>query len=351
MSSGDRFPESGDADSASLAGQVSLAIRTGLPLESGLRALAEQTRSRRTRKALLELSQRLEQGTPLVDAVKGCDTGLPRSMRALVGAGMEAGRLDAVMQYSIEQSQRTISLQQQIWLALSYPIFLIWFSVLICASVLLFIVPVFSKIFDDFGTELPFVTLFVVRAAAFMRIFGTWSWLVFLIGGIGIGVIVLLAAFSKLGQRWSTSVPLVGRVFRFAALTDFCRVLAILVESGLPFPKSLHFAGNASDDRWLVRQCRLMKSEIEDGSTPELAAQIAELPNTLAQVLRSANSERALAEALRGLSDIYATQCFVASKLVSTVMAPFAVTIVIGFVGMTAIALFMPLIKLLNDLS
>lgn len=335
----------------SMSSQVAETIRSGLPLESGLRALAEQTRSRRTQVALITLSERLEQGMPLAAALEASRAHLPQSMGALVEAGLETGRLDGVMQYCVEQSQRAISLRQQIWLCLAYPLFLIWFGAVICGVILLGLTPQFRRIFDDFGTELPPITLAIVNVSAALGSFGWWPWVLL---ALICPIVVLNVTFfgvSSWGNKWSTSLPLIGRVFRFAALSELCRLLALLAESGLPLPRALRFAGNASDDRWLARKCRLVANDIEHGSPPATAVALADLPTSLGQVFRSARSKRNFAEALRGLSDIFAARCVIGSQLINSIIAPFAVSIVIGFIGLTAIALFLPLIKLLNDLS
>ena len=165
------------------------------------------------------------------------------------------------------------------------------------------------------------------------------------------GILFLTFGRSRIGQRWSTSIPLLGTVFRLATLSEFCQVLAILLESKLPFSKALRYAASASNDYWLTRKCQVLAHDIEDGERPDEAAMQAGLPNSLAQVFRHASSDRTVVEALRGLSDLYAARCSVNSRLVSTILEPFAVIVVMGFAGTTAIAVFLPLIKLLNDLS
>ena len=341
----------GGANSPAVAGQISQAIRAGLPLEAGLRALAEQTRSRRTRRALVELSERLEQGTPLAEAMQNLGSHLPHSMSALVEAGLETGRLDSVIQYSVEQSQRASWLRREVWTSLAYPLFLVWFSAMICAFILVTIIPQFKRIFDDFGTELPGLTVVLIRFSDsivnFWGIVGTPFFYI----PLGLCVLFFLLAQSGLMQRWATSIPLFGTVFRLATYSEFCQVLAILTEANLPFSKALRFAGAASDDRWLKRKCLMMAHDVEHGSTPDEAAMLSGLPNSLRQVFRHASSERTFIEALRGLADLYAARCSVSSRLVSTILEPFAVVVVMGFAGMTAIALFLPLIKLLNDLA
>jgi type II secretory pathway component PulF len=345
------YTDGGNVGGIPLASQLGQAVRAGLPLESGLRALAEQTNSWRTRRALLKLSERLEQGVPLTEAMRDSSAFLPNSLSALVEAGMETGRLDTVMQYSVEQSQRATSLRQQIWLALVYPLFLLWFSMMICAFILLTILPQFKQIFDGFGTELPGLTAFLLRISSLATQIG-WGPILLAFPILIITCILFFTVKrSKFANRWAASIPLLGAVFRLATLSEFCQILAILLESRLPFSKALRFAAAASDDKWLSRRCQLIAHDMDAGATPDAAAMLAGLPNGLQQVFRHASSERTIVESLRGLSDLYAAQCSASSRLVTRILEPFVVVVVMGNVGITAIALFLPLIKLLNDLS
>lgn len=344
-------PGSTDGDALCVAGQVSQAVQAGLPLESGLRALAEQTRSHRTRRALIRLSDRLREGVPLDQAIQQSMKALPRSMGSLIEAGMETGRLDTVMHYSVEQSQRGNWLRQQIWTSLAYPLFLFWAGLCICTFILTQIIPNFQQIFADFGTELPSLTIALISLSAGMTSIG-WMPVVVAIP-VMILVMVLIASFgsSQLVQQWVSSIPLFGRVFHLAALSDFCQILAILMEARLPLPKALKYAAIASNDRWLQRRCRVVRQDLENGVAADEAAQVAGFPSALCQVLRHASSERTVTEALHGLSDVYAARCNVSTRLVTSIIEPFVVIVVMGFAGLTAIAVFLPLIKLLNDLS
>ena len=117
----------------SLAGQLSQTIRAGLPLESALRALAAQSSSSRMRMALTKLSHSLENGMPLEQAFKETKTTLPDSLKSLIAVGIETGRMESVMRYCVERSQRAVSLQQYVWLSLSYPLFLVWMALSICS--------------------------------------------------------------------------------------------------------------------------------------------------------------------------------------------------------------------------
>ena len=334
-----------------MAGHVNHAIRAGLPLESGLRALAAQTRSRGTRRALVELSDNLERGTPLVEAIRESESRLPRAMTVLVEAGMETGRLDSVMQYSLEQSQRASWLRQEIWMSFAYPLFLLWFAISICGFILLWIIPNFEKIFEDFGTELPDLTRALIQLSRMTQQIG-WIPLVVILPLLISGLILVLGfGQSRFSRRWSSSIPLLGSVFRMATLSEFCQVLALLMESKLPFSKALRYAANASDDDWIARKCRAIALEIENGTTADEAAFLAGFPNSLRQVFRHVGAHGTAIDALRSLAELYAARSSVTTRLVNSILEPFAVLLVLGFAGLSAIALFLPLIKLLNDLS
>ena len=351
MLNDDKLVEIVEVDAFPVACQLTQAIRTGLPLESGLIALAEQSRSGTTRTALIELSRQLEQGVPLGDAIRDSSARLPRVMGVLVEAGLESGRLDSVMQYSVEQSQRAASLRQQMWASLSYPLFLIVMAISICGFILMTIVPCFTKMFDDFGTPLPRFTVALIEIQRLLNSFGSIPLVVILLIAIGFVTLGLTLGDTKIGRRWSTSIPLIGAVFRLATLAEFCQILAILTEAGLPFSKSLRFASRASDDRWLSRHTERLADEIDVGSSPEFATSLTELPNSLRHIFRHANSKPIIVDALRGLSEVYSARCTVGARLVSSAAEPFAVLVVMGFASTTMSAMLMPLLVLQSVLS
>ncbi|HEY0981628.1 type II secretion system F family protein [Schlesneria sp.] len=341
----------GRLESLPVAAHVNHTIHAGLPLESGLRALAEQTRSRSTRRALVDLSEQLERGVPLADAMRHSTGRLPRTMTALVEAGMKSGRLDAVMQYSVDQSQQAMWLRQEIWASLAYPAFLICFACCVSAFILLSVIPAFEGIFGDFGIELPGLTVALLNFSKFMRRAG-WVLVASAVPLILFGLAVISATGRRwFSRNWLTSIPLLGSVFRLAALSEFCRVMGILVEANLPFSSALRHAADANNDEWVSRRARLVAVDIEGGVSPDDAALAAGLPNALSQVFRHVGSQRTVVDALHSLSDLFAVRCRVACRTLNSIFEPVVVLSVLGLAGMTVAAIFIPLIKLLNALA
>lgn len=351
MSHSDEVLQPHNSEMLPVALQFSQVIRAGLPLESGLLALAEQTKSRRARAALLELSQRLERGEPLEDAATKAEAGLNNQMKTLIVAGLECGRLDTTLQYAIDQAQRTASFRTQIWLGLSYPLFLLWFSFAICSFILIVIVPQLASTLDGLGITTPLTTSGLLDASSYLEQIPWLPWLVLIATGlIGAGIIVPTVFFGW-GQPWATSLPLVGPSFRLASLTDFCQILSLLTDAGLPFSRALQFAGEASDDPWITRKCDRMMKDLQNGLAADQAASNVQFPNAMCQAFRGVSSPSTLTDSLRGLSEIFAARSQVSMTIAMGVMSQLAIYLALGFALFIGGLLFTTILQLIRSLS
>ncbi len=340
-----------DADVESVLGQLDTAARAKLPLAPALKAMADETYSPRTRRGLRQLARRLEQGESLEQALDSVQLRLSPALRVLAERGTQFGRFDAVLHWTVEQTRRSNTLRWQLWMALTYPLFLIAIMASVTSFLFFFIVPQFAKIFDDFGTQLPGLTVAVITVARF----GVSYWLPCL---LVVAMLLVLATcplvwwgHGLVTRRWSGSIPLIGPLFRLASLAEFCHLLAVFVESGLPLASGVRVAGESSEDEWLQLTSAQLAEDMENGFESEMAALTCGFPAALAHVLRESPSPKILADSLHGLAEIFSARTDVSSRLTSSVVEPFVMILTVVGMGTIVIALFMPLIKLLNDLS
>lgn len=335
----------------SAMGQLDVASRAQLPLGPALTALAEEAQSSAARRALRQLARRVEQGESLPEALASTPTRLSPALLLLAERGLQFGRFDSVLHWTVEQTRRSNELRRQLWFALAYPVFLLAIAVGVASFVLFYIVPQFAKIFEDFGTELPSLT----QAVVFVSRIGVNYWLPCL--GVLLVLLILVTVVSigwghwLVTRRWSGSIPLIGPLFRMAALTEFCHLLAVFIEAQMPLATSVRVAAESSEDQWLRLTGEQLALDIERGIGAEMAALTCGLPSSLAHVLRETSSPTVMADALHGLGDIYAARTEVNARLTSTVIEPFAMIFTVVGLGTIVIALFLPLFKLLNELS
>lgn len=329
-----------------------VAGRLPLSLLTNLRALSEDLTPKRLRSVLAELSDRVERGEPMTVAFSAVRDRLPTGLAALFDVGLARGRVDLLLGSYLDHARRLSDLRRSIWMSLSYPVVLGLLVASVGLLLPLFIVPVFKSIFEDFGTELPWLTQVIVQLSDFLRSRGVWVLL-----GLGVFITVWWVTLRALGgealpQRAFRSIPCIGRVFRWASLAGFTETLAILVDMQAPLPVALRMAGQTTDDLTLADRATRLADELDQGRPLEdLSDRFGLLGRELGGVMRWAGKPQLFVDALRSSGEIFAARSRVELHLAAWMFEPFALFFVAVSAGVILLSMFLPLIKLLNDLS
>lgn len=341
-----------DEDVTEVAGRVADVTKAGLPLESGLRALAEEAPSRRLRRALVHLTQRLDAGEPFEAVFAAEGPGLPGHLQRLIQAGLHTGRLGLLMEEYVEHVRRRADRRWQIVMSLVYPLLLTLLALIVVTFLLAGIVPDFKDIFEDFGMALPGVTLVLVSLSDLVVRHGVWVLAGVLVLGGGMWLGMTFWGGKPFRRRLFCIVPLVGPLFRSAALAGFFRLLAMLVENGVPLPDALRMAGQGANDADLRQTCDQLADDVQQGVTLDVAVVgRRQFPPSLQHVFHWSARRGAFPEALRAASDILESQTRIQAEAMALVCEPLILILLATCVGFVILGLFMPLIKLLNELS
>lgn len=308
-------------------------------------------RQSRSQEAIRAMARSLDEGEPLPRVLQSLGSQVSPLMLTLIKHGAELGRFDTALHWAAEQGRRRRSLHWTLWFALSYPLFLLGVGGAVSSFLMIGIVPDFKKIFDDFGTELPGMTKVIIAISNFQV---NYWWIV--VGAILVAVIAAFVVTLTTGdwlvtRKWSPFIPVIGPLFHLETLSEFCDLLAVFVECQMPIPKTLRMASMATQDQWLQSACETLATDIDEGHGTETSARTVGIPVAISQLLREGSDSQTMAESLRGLSDLYASRVEVSSRLVAIVAEPFVVLVTAVGLGSTVVALYLPLIKLLNDLS
>ena len=340
------------SDAELLAGQMANVTGAGLPLSAGLRALSEEVPSRRVRRWLRAISERLERGQSLGAVAREAEGAWPRYFLAMLSAGQRTGKLPVLLNECVVHLRTTAEVRRELWVALAYPAVLIAVAWLLLSFLATLILPQFKSIFLGFGTELPGITVAIMAWSDLMGVVGWWSlpalvlvlWLAWIFGEP--------LGYERLRDSLVSHVPLFGEARRSAALSEFCRLLSMLVKYEVGLPEAVRLAAGSVRDADLREACFDLATRIQAGeSLTDAATQIGRFPQDLLHLFRWADRGEDFAEGLQNASEVLDAQSRVHSHTLAIVFEP-AVTIAIGIVvGLTVIALFMPLVKLLNDLS
>ena len=223
-----------------------------------------------------------------------------------------------------------------------------YFAALLCFVILVFLVPMFASIFETFGTTLPLMTEVLVDfsiAMAYLSIPIAFGFVFF-----GIALLLFL-----IGGQWSKAlvdrVPFFGSSARYASMSEFCSLLAPLVETAVPLPDALRAVASTMQPSRLKSCSRALAASYDGSMGLADAAESRKFPQEIVHLLKWEQRGSAFGEILRSWSELFARMATGRSSVISAILAPLVMVGIGLFVGLIVIALFMPLVKLLNELS
>ena len=278
--------------SGDLAATLSSLVAAGLPIEEGLRAAARELPHGTTAKALTGLADRLSRGQSIEQAL--ADTRTPAHLQALVAAGLRSAALGRVLEEFVAVERHADDVHGRIRLALSYPALLFALMSGVFAFFAAAIVPGFVAVYRDFGADLPGPTQMLVEYSHA----GNWVVMGNVAIVLGGWLLIVLALRVPELRTILSAAPLLGPVYRWAALARFARLLAMLIESGLALPQALRMAAPGCHDAALEHASRIAAARVEAGAAlSDALASLRAFPESLRPMLRW--GETTVAPALR----------------------------------------------------
>jgi type IV pilus assembly protein PilC len=332
---------------AMMARQLRTVINAGVPLVSGLHALADQAPSPLLSEVLTEVARIVSQGVPVAEAMERFPKIFPPLLVSLVRTGEEGGRLPETLLEATRQFDQQIEIRQRMLNALVYPAFTLVVTVVGVLFMLLFVVPVFDKIYTDMNAELPWMTRSLVDLSQLLVRFGWLLALVVAAGG------VLLSRYFKTPEGkvrldgWKLRLPLFGDLFLKAGSASLVGVLAGLTESGVPVVQALYTASGVCGNEVLAVAARTAASNVEQGRRLSSELQATErFPIMVVRMVAIAEEVGTLPMVLRELAASYNTEVEYAVRRILGLIEP-AMVLMIGLVvGYVLIALYFPIFQM-----
>jgi len=343
----DRGYRLGDAEGELLAGELSGLVASGLPLPEGLRALAEELGHRRAAAVLRQLAERIEGGASLEEALETVGDQLPRHVRGLIEAGATSGTLGQVLEGYVDLQRDQAELRRRMWLAVAYPLLLLG----LLAGLFVFfgavLAPGFHEVFMDFEAKLPFMT------ELFFWFFpvGVWYTLGLLVALVGLFLFALFGPAPRWMRLCVFEIPLFGPFCRWSRLMPFARLMALFIEQGTPLPEALRLTAAGLPDRHLAAGCLRAAEEVSSGrSLGEGLAAAGTFPPSALPLFDWGDRFGSLSVAFRFVADSFQGRTRFQVELMHVIALP-AVMLVVLLAGLNILALFLPLIRLIETLS
>lgn len=331
--------------------QLAHLTSAGMPIEQGLRLIAQDMRSGRMADTIRDLASEMERGTSLEQAFDKFQDRFPPLYSKLVGAGVTSGNLPGML-FNLGRHMELIErLRAALWRAAAYPITILIGVVVVLYFVTQHILPKFDAIFRDFGTKLPALTewLMMLPAAA-PYIFGTLAVIVialilgyFILKSMGLDRIVI--------ERIVFPLPLIGPILRFNLLARWCDAVAMAIAAGLDLPRAVQLAGDAVASPTLRKDGDQLIATLQSGQPISTMTRGRILPATAIAAMSLASQQSDLGSAMNTLSEMYQQQAQLRLSLLPALLTPALLLIVATTIGAIVIAMFLPMISLIQNIS
>jgi type IV pilus assembly protein PilC len=334
--------------------QLATLVDAGLPLLRGLRVLEKQEKNPTLKRIIGELAVSIEGGSTFSEGLAQHPKVFNRLFVNMVKAGELGGVLEVVLNRLAEFMEKAQKIKGKVVSAMFYPAAVITVAVAILTILLVFVIPKFEMIFADMldGKPMPGFTVFVLSISRVVAQHALETL------GVVIVVVILgkLATKTKLGRKLfdklKLTFPLLGPVVHKVAISRFTRTLGTLVSSGVPILQALTIVKETSGNVIIGNAVSAVHESVKEGetiTTPLDASRV--FPPMVISMVDVGEQTGALPEMLLKIADTYDEEVDNAVAAMTSLLEPIMIVFLAVVVGSIVIALFMPLISLIDQLG
>lgn len=355
-----RGPEKGQTDAPRLGGGrvkrkeittftrgMSALLGAAIPIPQALDGLAEEEENPVMKDAVLRIAEAVRKGVSLSDGMGEHPALFSKLYVSMVRVGEEAGALPKVMTDLADLLEHEDEVRGEVVTAVAYPIFVLGFGVVTVAVLLTVVLPRLFSMLQEMLPVLPLPTLILLKISQILH--RDWPWVLLALGGTVFGLRKYLRSpnGAEAWDRAKLTLPLIGPVFRSAALGRFARTLGTLARSGVSLLPALRIVEDTIGNRVLARQVAEVAEETRGGDS--LAAPLRKLeifPKGVVQMIEVGEETGRLDEMLLKVAEIEERHMRARTKTLISLLAPVLILVVGAIVGFMVIALLLPIFKM-----
>ncbi len=330
--------------------QFATMIEAGLSVVTALVVLEQQTDDAALGVVIADVRERVEGGAFLSEAMSAHPDTFNRLYISMVEAGEAAGVLDTVLDRVATQIEKEQKIKRRVKGAMIYPLVVLCFATLVLVGMLMFLVPVFQKIFESLGGDLPTLTQYIVHASNALRSY--W----YIIFPIFAFIIFLFGRWKKsengrrVWDRFKLRIPAtIGQVVRKVSMARWSRTLSTLIAAGVDIVKALEITAQTSGNWVVENETNHLRIRVQEGATiaqPLIESPV--FPPMVSQMVKIGEESGELEKMLGKVADFYEDEVDASIQALTSIIEPLMM-IAVGFmVGIIVIAMYLPMFKLLT---
>ncbi|HLP85155.1 MAG TPA: type II secretion system F family protein [Phycisphaerales bacterium] len=340
--------------------QLSTLQDAGLPLLRSLQILESQQKPGKLKNTLIGISEEVEGGTALSEAMSKYPKAFNHLYVKMVAAGEVGGVLDIILQRLAEFMEKSERLKRRIKGAMVYPAVVVGIATIILTGIMVFIIPKFEEIFKDFGVDLPTLTMWLMATSRWFA--GSQAgqvipgWIIVLPAPIILWFLFKLIRKTEPGRAATDIVmlriPVFGNLVRKTVIARFTRTLGTLIAAGVPILEAIKITKETSGNYVFEKALQGVYDSIREGEG--FAGPLRESKTCDAIVVNMIDvgeETGELDQMLMKIADNYDEEVDVAVASLVSLLEPLMVVFLGGFVGLIVVAMFLPLVKMIQSLQ
>lgn len=333
--------------------QLATMVNSGMTILRALYILEAQTENEKLAATIGEVRKDVEAGLAFSDALERHPKTFNQLFVAMARAGETGGMLDQALMRVADQLESADSLRRQVKSAMTYPIVVMSFALIVLVILIVFLVPVFVGVFKDFGGELPAITKFTVALSNAV----VGQWYLFVGGAFAIVYSFRKWKSSERGrQSWDAfklRVPMkIGDIVQKIALARWSRTLSALVTAGVPLMQAIEITGKTAGNFVVEKAMGDVIASVKAGGTiADPLKQSPVFPSMVTHMVAVGEDTGALDTMLTKIAEFYEDQVAAAVKQLSSILEPIMIVIIGAMVGFIVVAMYMPMFKVYDSIK
>ena len=333
--------------------QFATMIDAGLPLVQCLEIQSSQQTNKAFKEILAAVKNDVEQGSTFADALRKHPKPFDALYVNLVAAGEVGGILDTILNRLAVYLEKADALRRKVKGAMVYPTTILVVAIGVIVLLLVKVIPVFQKMFDDFGGALPGPTQMVVNISEFLQ-----SYILIILAAAAFVVIAFFQArkrsptFAYRSDAVALKIPVFGSLLKKVAVSRFSRTLGTMISSGVPILDALEICAKTAGNRVIEAALLKTRAAIAEGRTiaePLEAAGV--FPGMVVQMIAVGESTGSMDAMLAKIADFYDDEVDAAVDALTSLMEPLMMVVLGGAIGGILMAMYLPIFKIAENIK
>ena len=327
--------------------QLSTMIDAGLPLVQSLEILTRQQENTTFKKILQTVRTDVETGSTIAEAMKKHPQVFDNLYCNMIDAGEVGGILDTILSRLAAYMEKNMALVKKVKGAMTYPVICLCISFVVMAVMLVFVVPVFQKMFADFGSALPAPTQMVVDMSQFVK-----GNIIFMLGGV-FALVWLIKRINRTDKgkkkidQLLLVLPILGPLIRRVAVAKFTRTLGTMMTSGVPIMDALNVVARTAGNKVIETAVFRVVDAIKEGrALAEPLEETGVFPSMVVQMINVGESTGALDTMLEKIADFYDEEVDQAVENLTAAIEPLMMVFLGGMIGGLVVAMYLPIFSM-----